>query len=326
MLSPLQVATHWPYVASQMRPVARSRDGKSAMPDQVLRLLAERQVLNLGDPVALSRSALASGLGMTPGQGGRAWWVLSDLEDRGVVFHYRSRGGRTPALWSFAPALARWRVEWQWSAREPESVVMHCSCRALFAFAARNPGQGLVSPRVIPVFDLPPELHLGLRGEFRAADDEARAACSPVARENVEVPRGKDGAYTSLLGGNYPLPLREGMGRLKEVIRVETGCAVFGSAEADLAEAVGLSGIENVEELARELAVAIRGLEAAPVCARRALALAPVVSGRAHERQSTVLEGDRRQLAIYEANGAGDEPAALVLRERLGILEGDATK
>jgi hypothetical protein len=324
MLSPLQIATHWPYVASQMRPVARSRDGKSSMPDRILRLLAERQAWNGGYPTPLSRSVLADALNMTAGQGGAAWRVLVDLSERGVIYRHPNLGGRHPALWSFTSALARWRVEWQWSAREPETVVRSCTCAAAFALAARFPGQRPILARAMPVFDLPPEAHLGLRGEFRAANDEPRAGTTVPTRENVEVPRGDGAPYTSPLGGNYPLPLREGMGRLRQVIRDETQGAVFGSAEADLAEAVRVAGIDNVEELAQELAVSIRGLEAAPVCAKRALALAPEVATRAHKRQAIALDGDRRLLAIYEANGAGDEPAALELRKRLGSLVGDA--
>ena len=280
MLTPADVATHWPYVRSHLL-----IDRRPSM-DRTLRLLAEGQAWHDGEPVAMSRTRLRA-LGLTPGEAGRVWATLEELERLGVVWRYRGGGGRRPDLWSLAPHLAnRWRMPWRWSGREVEIVIASCTCRADSALAARFPGQGVAALVNSRRFDLPADAHLGLRGDFRAANDKDRAARPAATRENAPSPRGYGAPLVNSpreVGGLRPPQEEEGVRTLQTAIEGATRRRLWGAALEPLREAAAVT--HDVDELATELASMAPRYESVVQLAAQAPGLARMLGGQAHENR-----------------------------------------
>ena len=322
MIETLDVVTHWPFVRSHLL-----IDKKPAV-GRVLETLAERQFL-AGGPVTMSGSALAK-YRFSPGEAGHANDVLRWLMQRGVVGRYEG-AGRRPALWHFSPALQRWRLPWRWSSADVERSISLCSCRGGPAAAARLPGSENRLPRGDEIFYLAEDVHLHLYRASRASTGDDRAAVAPgsvLTRDDSRPARDKDRAYTSPLGKERDFVPLEGMGRLQEVIRKETGGRAFGAPEQDLIEALQIVGPEGAEELAEELALEIVGLKAPPVAASRAKRLAPDVAARVHRRRQQAEDADRKRWAWIQSVGVEHDPdfaeEVWALKGRLGSLDLDA--
>ncbi len=266
MITALDIAQHWPYVAEHL---LLEREPAA---DRVLWTLAELQAANEGGPVAVSRSRL-QGLGLTAGEAGRAWRRLVDLEDAKVVTRYRGGGGRRADLWTFTLDVRHWRMPWRRSGYSVAHAIEFCSCssRARFALAARSPGLRLVQPREEPEFRLPPGAHLDFYVDFRAAGRKPRAANDSATWENTDEPRGMahddEVPYTlpleakaSLLGPESKKALIDKAElvdrhtRLCQSVAVASGVqAVFGGSEFSKRLRRVVEDLQDVEPLITEL-------------------------------------------------------------------------
>lgn len=327
MLTPYDVATHWPLLESHLLVRRRLDDDQTP-----LHFLAELQAWNGGEPAAFRSRFLAAG--HTEGEAGNAWRALVAAERAGVVRRYRGVG-RRPSLWTFTGTVDRWGVPWIYSAREVATVVENCICRAELSFVARSQGPGNVSARVNPKFHVAPELHLGQWAVARATTPERRALGTRFPLQSVTPPRddgGSPGTSIPSLSGRsddfvvvHPDDDDGKVATLQQAIAEATGGgSVYGAPLARLRAVADLCDDELAERLAFELRHRA-GTRSPVVLVDLAEALRPIVAGEAHRVGAAARDHDAARLAFLEAHDAGDEPEALELRGRLGSVGGDAS-
>jgi hypothetical protein len=338
MLTSIDVANHWPFIRRHLL-IDRSRSLSRG-----LELLASGQAAAAGDPVPMGATRLRT-VGLTPGEAGNVWRNLDRARRAGVVSRYAGTGAR-PSLWYFVPSLDRWRLPWRWSGREVEAAIAGCVlCRAGYAQAARSAGRDPGPLRDSEEFHLAQDVHLGIRQPGRDASPDGRAidfhnVPADLPRGHAERASGARDKGSLSFGSKEGEPLTldpegegEGIRAIRNLIKAQTGQDVYPASGPDrqVREAARIVGPEGLPALLAELGLATRGLQAAPVAAAKALALAPIVAADVWARAEATREADARRLAQLEREirefGAGDEPTVLeearVLRERLDSLGAD---
>lgn len=182
MLTPFDVAFHWPHVRSHLR---LKDDAKSL---EILQVLAEAQLDAGGEAITLSHH-LRFGRGWSEGQLSRARTVLGELETAGVIAK-RPGGGRRGHAWSFSGNLAhRWRVDWRESGRSVERAIQGCGYRAQCPLAPNLPAQGVALSRGVARFGLSASAHLGLHPVEPRGYGATRATKGQVSDRLGVVPR-----------------------------------------------------------------------------------------------------------------------------------------
>lgn len=311
-LSTFDLANHWPFLRSRL--LFRDSPSKPNAQLRALDVLCRQLVSSGGDPVPMSRKRLRM-FGMTPGQAGRTWAALQELEERKIVTKWGAPLGPRADHWVLLAEDfgRRWRrMPWESSGREVQMVVEHCSCVAKDPLAARFPGQRLRDPRGNGRFDLPRSAHLVFRGRFRDTDAHERAGDDGVSRENVNFPRGFSASLhlssvgrrttSSSLGTETD---DEALRTLKEAVEAATGERLWGAPLEELRELAARCNGE-LDQLADELRNT-RGIKAPPRLVAQAPAMLAQLQKDAYDRRQAQRAGLERQLANLRAFATEDD-------------------